>query len=163
MISFLNTDELCEFFISCLNQVPALPIDAFSSPMPLTDLPTNVRVLPNMLPNAMFSSPANKENLSLAKSGSSSSIPIRTPSKELRIGQNPPTPNQLRKGHIFSKSSTDLSSISQKPTKVHKPGYMAATASSKFRETGPEPVLLAEPPASSSSTSTNRFVSNSFK
>lgn len=131
-----------------------------SSPMPLTDLPTNVPFQSTSLQNTVLSSPTNKENFVFPKTIGTSSIPVRTPSKDLKCGISL-TP-KLRRGHLFSKSSSDLLTSSQRSQQVSKPGYMAATAASKFRETGPDSVFV-EPAAPSSGTSTRFISSNPFK
>lgn len=145
-------------------QIPVCPVETHSSPMPLTDLISNVRPSSNVLPNVMYMSPAaNKENVGLPKTSGTSSIPVRTPSKESKLGGTPHTP-KLRKGHMFSKSSSDLSS--QRSTKPVQPGYMAATTASKFRESGQEQQQTAflEPlPPSASAGQSSRFATNPFK
>lgn len=126
--------------------------------MPLTDLPTNVPFQSTNLSNAVFSSPNNKENFTAPKSSNgTSNIPVRTPSKDPKNG-NSLTP-KLRRGHLFSKSSSDLLTGSQR-TQLSKPGYMAATTASKFRGTGPD-TLFVEPSAPLPSGSSSRFVSSS--
>ena len=123
---------------------------------PLADLPTNVPFQSGSLANATFSSPNNKENFAIPKTGSSS-IPVRTPSKDPKNG-NSLTP-KLRRGHLFSKSSSDLLT-SQRTQQVSKPGYMAATTASKFRGTIPDTVFVEPAPvASIPSGSSSRFVS----
>ena len=130
--------------------------------MPLTDRPPNVPVISANLPNAGFSSPNNKENFAVPKQAAISSIPVRTPSKDPKGAGGSLTP-KLRKGNLFSKSSSDLFSGSHRTQQVSKPGYMAATAATKFRGTGPDPVFV-EPPPPAPSGSTSRFVSsNPFK
>lgn len=129
--------------------------------MPLTDLPTNVRLATSSPPSAVFSSPANKENVSILKVGAVSSIPVRTPSKESKASLSTPNP-KLRRGHVFSKSSSDLSNVSDKMSKMYRPGYMAATTASKIRETVQDQPF-AEPLTPSASGSGVRYAKNPFK
>ena len=133
--------------------------------MPLTDLSTNVRLQSVITAHGIpLASPTNKENVSTPKpsssSNSSSSIPVRTPLIDPK-NSNPLTP-KLRRGHLFSKSSTDLSSTTQKLVAIGKPGYMAATTASKIRGTGPEHTFL-EPTAPAPTKVDSRFGSNPFK
>jgi len=124
------------------------------SSMPLADLPTNVRLQGNVLSNIIsFASPTNKENM---KTAVNSSIPIRTPNKDTKSGSLTP---KLRRGHTFSKSSTDLSTVSNRP-KLDKPGYMAATTASKIRVIGPAQLLTETTP---STGPMSRFGSNPLK
>lgn len=129
--------------------------------MPLVDLPTNVPFQSAATPSAAFSSPTNKENFAIPKTGISS-IPVRTPSKDLKTGISL-TP-KLRRGHLFSKSSSDLPTVSQRTQTVSKPGYMQHTTASKFR-TGTDAVFVEPAPVAAVPTgSSSRFVSsNPFK
>lgn len=135
--------------------------DELSLAMPLIDLPTNVPFQSAATPNAALSSPTNKENFSIPQTGISS-IPVRTPSKDPKNGILL-TPN-LRRGHLFSKSSSDLPKASQRTQLVSKPSYMQHTTASKFR-TGTDAVFVDPAPvAAAPSGSSSRFVSsNPFK
>ena len=106
---------------------------------------------------------ANKENITAnSKPSISSNIPIRTPNKDSKggnfAGAHSP---KLRRGHLFSKSSSDLMSLTPKAQKTSKHGYMAATAASKLRQ-GLDHQFL-EPSAPPVGVVTSRFVSNPFK
>ena len=132
--------------------------------MPLTDLSTNVRFQSAIAAHSFpYPSPTNKENVSTPKPGGSisSSIPVRTPLKDPKNTLTNPLTPKLRRGHLFSKSSSDLSST-QKSINIAKPGYMAATTASKIRGTGPEHTFL-EPTAPAPSRVDSRFTSNPFK
>ena len=121
---------------------------------PLADLPTNVPYQSGSSANATFSSPNNKENFTIPKTGISS-IPVRTPSKDPK-NSNPLT-SKLRRGHLFSKSSSDLTP--QKIQHASKPGYMAATTASKFRGTVPDTLFVEPAPvAAIPSGQSSRFV-----
>lgn len=145
-------------------QSQSVPVDTPSSPMPLSDLTTNIhyQTIPPS-PSSAFGSPTNKENSAgMSRYASTSSIPVRTPSKEPR-GGNSLTP-KLRRGQVFSKSSTDLSAASQKIIRPNQPGYMAATTASKYRGTTTtsehqflEPALPPPP------GTFNRLATSSFK
>lgn len=132
-----------------------VPLNDTLSSMPLADLPTNVRLQGSVLSNVIsFQSPTNKENV---KTGCNSNIPVRTPNKESKTGSLTP---KLRRGHTFSKSSSDLSSVSNRPVKLDKPGYMAATTASKIRFTGPGQLFTESAPSSGPAA---RFANNPFK
>jgi len=134
----------------------AVPSTEAISSMPLADLPTNVRLQGSVLSNVIsFQSPTNKENMRAV----CSSIPIRTPNKELKSGSLTP---KLRRAHTFSKSSSDISSVSNRPVKIDKPGYMAATTASKIRVTGPSQPFT-EPTSTTTTGSAGRFANNPFK
>ena len=148
-----------------VKQIPACPVDSLSSPTSTTSI---IPQPSSLLPNVVYMSPANKENVSFSKIANASNIPVRTPSKDARTASNAVITPKLRRGHMFSKSSSDISSssASQKTVKSNQPGYMAATTASKFRETGMEQQsTFVEPlaPAASSAGQPNRFVINPFK
>lgn len=153
LFEILCFGELKSYVFFCL-QSTTLIGDAPSLVLPLADLPTNVPLQSTSLLNGTISSPNNKENFSINKGTGSSSIPVKTPSKDPKVS-NSLTP-KFRRGNLFSKSSSDLATVSQRTQQSAKPSYMAATAASKFRGTN-EGVFVepSAPPATSA-----RFGSN---
>lgn len=155
------TADVTEYILKNSSVEPA-------GPLPLADLPTNVPLQGSQTPNHVTCPDlANKENVTNgSKSNVGSKIPIGTPSKDSNRPQvarsgHLLSPPKLRRGHFFSKSSSDLSltpRAGQKPVK--QSNYMAATAASKMRQGLEHPFAEPAPPTLSV---TNRFVANPFK